>query len=191
VLHEDGERTGTAAGYDLALGRPFGMKGRALVSLISESEALHMVLCWLATADCSGRPRVSPKEIYRIAGERELHIADIASSGSVKNIRSNPAVSVALLDVFRQRGFKLHGRAEVVPSDASGFPDLAEPLLRKAEPKFKVRNLIVVSVERPERLLAPSYQFYPDTKTEAMIEDARRSYRVDELLPPGVTALER
>ena len=43
------------------------------------------VLCWLATVDAEGRPSVSPKEIFSLAGD-DIVIAHIASPRSVRNL---------------------------------------------------------------------------------------------------------
>lgn len=74
----------------------------------------NSVLCSLATVDDHGIPSVTPKEIFASHGDDRIVIADIASSGSVRNVQGRPKVCVSFVDVFRQRGFKLTGRAEIV-----------------------------------------------------------------------------
>jgi hypothetical protein len=151
------------------------------MDLREEAAGLTMVLCWLATADAAGRPNVSPKELYEIRGSDRLLIADIASARSVRNVTANPRVCVALLDVFRQRGLRVAGEAEVVPPDGAAFAELAAGLLERARPKFEIRNLIVVRAASVSRLLAPSRQFYPETAAEDLMADSWRSYRVEEV----------
>lgn len=139
------------------------------------------VLCWLATADSSNRPNVSPKEIYAETRSNRLVIADIASGRSVRNIRANPAVCVSLIDVFLQRGRKLEGMAEIIAPDHPHFTTLAAPLLAKTDGAFPIRHVISVSVERTSPILAPSYVFYPDRGEAAMRADAYRTYGVQPI----------
>lgn len=84
------------------------------------------VLCWLATSSKSGEPNCSPKEAFTYRGESELVIADIASPESVNNIRSNPSVCVSFVNVFKQKGFKLKGKASYVSQDEEAYPSLFE-----------------------------------------------------------------
>jgi predicted pyridoxine 5'-phosphate oxidase superfamily flavin-nucleotide-binding protein len=46
--------------------------------------AERSVLCWLATADESGQPNVSPKEVFAVADDKHIVVANIASPGSAK-----------------------------------------------------------------------------------------------------------
>jgi predicted pyridoxine 5'-phosphate oxidase superfamily flavin-nucleotide-binding protein len=134
----------------------------------------HAVLCWLATADAQGRPSVSPKEIFVASPPDRLLIADIASPRSVANVRANPAVCVAVIDIFEQRGFQLYGRAEIVAAGDALFPDVAAPLLAFASDTFTVRHAIVVTVEAVSRIVAPSHWVRPemtDTDRRARVFD--------------------
>jgi uncharacterized protein len=136
------------------------------------------VLCWLATADADGFPNVSPKEVFCAHGDDMLLIAHIASPNSVRNLKANPQVCVALVDVFRQRGHKLKGLAEVVGPDDPRFPELAAPLQRIAGPVFQVRAVIAVTVDSAVPILAPSYLFVPGTTEASQIDSALRTYGV-------------
>ena len=42
--------------------------------------------------------------------------ADIASPGTMHNLRSNPLIEINLVDPFLRRGFRFKGRAEVCES---------------------------------------------------------------------------
>ena len=143
------------------------------------------VLCWLATADASGAPSVSPKEVFAPLGDRVLVIADIASPNSVRNIVANPRVCVTVLDVFAQRGYKLLGSAIVRSPGDDGYDESLEPLRPKAG-SFKVRRVIEVAVERALPVLAPSYHLVPGTTEATQIESAMRAYGVVPAPPtPG------
>lgn len=145
-------------------------------SIIREIDSA--VLCWLATVDAKGRPNVSPKEIFATHGERRLVIADIASANSVRNIRANPEVCVSLIDIFRQRGHKIQGTAEIIAPEQPEFADLAVDLLRMAGENFPIRHVISVTITRISPILAPSYRLFPERTEGEMMEDAYRTYGV-------------
>lgn len=138
----------------------------------------NSVLCWLATVDDKGVPNVTPKEIFAGQGEDCLVIADIASSGSVRNIRTNPQVCVSFVDVFRQRGFKIKGRATIVTPQEADFPDLAWDLLRMAGADFPIRNIISIRIEHIARIWAPSYALFPQTTESERMQNAYKAYGV-------------
>ncbi|WP_138465567.1 pyridoxamine 5'-phosphate oxidase family protein [Poseidonocella sp. HB161398] len=136
------------------------------------------VLCWLATADAEGRPNVSPKEIFAFPEPGLMVIADIASAGSVRNLRANPAACVSLIDIFSQRGRKIEGRAEILAPDSPGFARLAAPLEALTGGAFPIRHVIAIRIDRDTPVLAPSYRFRPGKSDDAFREEAYRAYGV-------------
>ncbi len=141
------------------------------------------VLCWLATADADGMPNVSPKEVF-CAHEGYLAIAQIASPGSVRNIRANPLVSVSFIDVFVQKGYKLKGKASILEPGDADYEPCAGKLREIAGPKFPFRQVIRVEVMESEPIVAPSYRFFWETTEAEQVRAALNTYRVKELLPP-------
>ena len=136
------------------------------------------VLCWLATVDDDGGPNVSPKEIFCARGRDELLIANIASPGSLRNIRQRPLVCASFVDVFVQKGFKLKGVAHAIVAGEPAFDAAAEPLARMAGASFPFASVFVVAVKSVEPIVAPRYRLYPDTPESAQIESALQTYRV-------------
>ena len=124
------------------------------------------VLCWLSSVDEAGWPNVSPKEIFTALDDAHLLIAHIASPASVRNIGQHPQVCVSFVDVFKQKGFKLKGRAELAFPDDARFAAWSAPLKPLAGERFAIHAAICVRVEQVQPILAPSYQFFPGT-TEA------------------------
>ena len=83
--------------------------------------ASRSVLCWLATVDVYGRSNLSPKEVFVVADETHIVIANIASPQSAKNIRANSHVCLSFVDVFVQKGFKVTGSATEVQPQQPGY----------------------------------------------------------------------
>ena len=142
------------------------------------TDAANSVLCWLATVGEDGVPSVTPKEIFACHGDDRIVIADIASSGSLRNIAVRPAVCVSFVDIFRQRGFKIAGTAEIVARDHPEFSSLAVDLLRMAGSGFPIRNVVSVRVLRISRIWAPSYALFPSRSEEERMRDAYETYGV-------------
>ena len=138
----------------------------------------NSVLCWLATIDDQGTPNVSPKEIFASYGDDRIAIADIASSGSVENARLRPRVCVSFVDVFRQRGFKITGRAEIVQPQDPSFAEIGAELLQMAGADFSVRNIICVEIEKIARIWAPSYKVFPNRREDERMQIAYDTYVV-------------
>ena len=139
--------------------------------------AQRSVLCWLATVDAKGQPNVSPKEVWAIADDRHVVVANIASPMSVRNIWQRPQVCLSFVDVLVQKGFKLQGCArELLPGDAD-YARWAAPVLAMAGDRIPVRSVLLIAVDAVQPIVAPSYWLFPETTTEAsQIKAARRSY---------------
>lgn len=141
--------------------------------------ARRSVLCWLATVDSEGQPNVSPKEVWAIADDRHVVVANIASPVTARNIAQQPKVCLSFVDVLVQKGFKLLGTARAVLPDDADYRKWAAPLLAMTGDRFAVRSVLLISVQSAQPIEAPSYWLYPETTTEAsQVEAAQRTYGV-------------
>jgi predicted pyridoxine 5'-phosphate oxidase superfamily flavin-nucleotide-binding protein len=120
--------------------------------------AERSVLCWLATADESGQPNVSPKEVFAVADDKHIVVANIASPGSAKNIHINSKVCLSFIDVFAQKGFKVFGVASDVTPEAAEYFRWVEPLRMMAGDRFPIHSVFVVRATAVEPIIAPSYR---------------------------------
>ena len=142
-----------------------------------KQEIDRAVLCWLATVGADGIPNVSPKELWRVHDDETIVIADIASGGSVRNLRAKPACCVSFVDAFRQKGFKLVGTAHVIGRQDADFEDTSAPLRAIAGNRFIVRNVIAMAVEHVAPIVAPSYALHKASEEE-MMANAFKTYSV-------------
>jgi uncharacterized protein len=137
------------------------------------------IICWLATVDEIGQPTVSPKEIFAVFDASHLVIANIASPGSVRNIKVNPRVCLSFIDIFVQKGFKVLGTARNVLRGDADYEHWSPQLVTKAGPRFPIQSVIVIKAMAVEPILAPSYQLYSAEVTEqSQAESAMRAYGV-------------
>lgn len=144
-----------------------------------QEAARRSVLCWLATVDADGQPNVSPKEVWAIADDVHVVVANIASPLSARNIAQQPQVCLSFVDVFLQKGFKLVGTAGEVRAADPEFSAWAAPLLCMVGQRFVIHSVLVIRVTSVAHIVAPSYRFYPDETTEAsQVASAMRTYKV-------------
>ena len=136
------------------------------------------VLCWLATVDASGQPSVSPKEIWTMAEDDHLIIANIASPDSIKNIKENNKIGVSFIDVFVQKGYKLKGDASIIKEGSSNYSNLFAPLFKLAGPDYPFLSIISMKIRSIQPIIAPSYFLNPDESTENKIINAMKTYKV-------------
>ena len=140
------------------------------------------VLCWLATVSNQGVPNVSPKELFVYDGDRTLLIANIASPKSVLNIQQNSKVCVSFVEVFRQKGFKLIGKAHVIEKTHDDFMEKRQPLYDIAGDHFPIHGVITIEVNEVAEIIAPSYKLFPETTEQDQIESAMKTYGVQPLI---------
>ncbi|MDJ0806676.1 MAG: pyridoxamine 5'-phosphate oxidase family protein, partial [Gammaproteobacteria bacterium] len=136
------------------------------------------ILCWLATANTQDEPNVSPKEMFVAYRDKNLLIADIASINSTANIKENPCVCVSLIEITKQKGFKRKGAAEVVESSDKHFESLLGELHNLGGEAFPVRNIIKITKEAAEPIIAPSYWLFADMTEQSQANQAMESYGV-------------
>ena len=147
----------------------------AKIDLLTEAQrdsARRSVLCWLATVDADGQPTVSPKEVWAIADDQHVVVANIASPVTARNMAQQPKVCLSFVDVFVQKGFKLQGVARELPANTPEFSDWAAPLQAMVGQRFTIQSVLVIRVTSVAPIVAPSYRFYPDETTEASQVDA-------------------
>ena len=71
------------------------------------------ILCFAATVNPDGSPNLSPKSSLRVHGDRHLLFANIASPGTVRNLRRDPRIEINCVDIFARRGSRFKGRATI------------------------------------------------------------------------------
>ena len=136
------------------------------------------ILCWLATSSADGQPNVSPKEVFTFYGDEHILVANIASPGTVRNIRENPKVSVSFVDVFVQKGFQLKGEAEIIKKTDPEFRELSVPILEITKGKYPFGSIIKIRVNKVKEIIAPGYTLFPDITEEQQKQNAYKTYGV-------------
>ncbi len=114
-------------------------------------------LGFVATVCPDGTPNLSPKGTTSVLDDDRLVFADLFSPGTIRNLRWNPAVEVNVIDPITRTGYRFKGRAEVhrdgpLFEEVMAFFDKERRLARA-----RVRNVVVITVDRAEPLVSPAY----------------------------------
>lgn len=139
------------------------------------------VLCWLATVNDKYEPNVSPKEMFALDENQNLIIANIASPKSVRNIKINPNVCVSFLDIFIQKGIKINGIAQIIEKGNAVYDEKYKILTNIYSDIFSIHSIINIEIKGFEKIIAPSYMFFPATTEESQIKNAMRRYNVQPI----------
>lgn len=115
-------------------------------------------LGFVATVRADGTPAVSPKGTFLVLDESTIAFGDIRSPGTVANLAHQPEVEVNFIDVFKRKGLRVRGRAEVITRTDARFNDLI-PRWHDVWDKLaaRVQALVVISVEEARPLTTPPY----------------------------------
>jgi uncharacterized protein len=139
-----------------------------------------------ATVRSDATPNLSPKGTTTVWDEDHLVFADIASPGTIANLRVNPAIEINVVDPIVRKGWRFAGRAELHehgPVYERGLELLRERGYR-ATPE-RMRTIVLVRVASAEPLVSPAYD---NGTTEAAVREAhlaRYRLRPALALPDG------
>jgi uncharacterized protein len=139
-----------------------------------------------ATVRSDATPSLSPKGTTTVWDEDHLVFADIASPGTIANLRINPAIEINVVDPIVRKGWRFAGRAQLHehgPVYERGLALLRERGYR-ATPE-RVQTIVLVRVASAEPLVSPAYD--NGTSEEAVREAhlARSRLRPALALPDG------
>lgn len=113
-------------------------------------------LGFVATVCPDGTPNLSPKGTTAVWDEDHLMFADIHSPGTVKNLVTNPSVEINMVDVFTRKGYRFKGRATIVSRENAMFDQMLA-LYGDAVTQYKIKNMVLVKVERVLEVTSPVY----------------------------------
>jgi predicted pyridoxine 5'-phosphate oxidase superfamily flavin-nucleotide-binding protein len=98
---------------------------------------------FVATASRTGKPNVSPKGSFKVVDDEHVAFAEIASPGTIANIKENPLVEILVFNPETFGGCRIRGKAEILEAG-----DLVESFRSQFAPmKMKVRSAVRVTVD--------------------------------------------
>ena len=126
-------------------------------------------LGFVATVSSDGSPNLSPKGTTVVWDDDHLVFADLASPGTIANLKHNPAIEICLVDPFVRKGFRFKGVASIL-SEGPVFQEVLNTY-RNASTGVQrladsIRRIVLVKVERALPLVSPGY--FPGISEEQM-----------------------
>ena len=114
-------------------------------------------LCFAATVCPDGTPNLSPKGTTMVWDDDRIVFVDLASPGTMANLRENPAIEINLVDPITRTGYRFKGRGEA-HVDGPVFAEVIAryQAARQLDPS-RVHGVAMIEVERAEALISPAY----------------------------------
>lgn len=116
-------------------------------------------LCFAATVDADGTPNLSPKSSLMIYDDEHLAFANIASPGTVRNLRRNPAIEINAIDIFARRGYRFKGTGEIKDEGTPEYEFVATTFWGENGKLFPIHEVVKVRVLRAAPVLSPAYTY--------------------------------
>ena len=114
-------------------------------------------LGFIATVNADGTPNVSPKATFIVLDDATIGFGDIRSPGTLRNLKSNPAVEVNFVDPFIRKGYRFAGMATIVERGGTSFDDLLDRFGENGIAVSHLRALVKISVTKALPLISPAY----------------------------------
>ena len=116
---------------------------------------------YIATVCPDGTPNLSPKATMKVWDDDHLIFADIASPGTMANLRLNPAIEINMVDVFLRKGYRFKGTASVIATGPQ-FDDAMKLYTgggQRVQSRVAntIRAFVLVKVSRALPLISPGY----------------------------------
>ena len=121
-------------------------------TLISEQGLGHV-----ATVCPDNTPNLSPKGSLAVWDGDQLVFADLRSPQTIRNLKSNPAIEVNVIDPIRRKGFRFKGQGQVI-SHGDVFEQAVSTYSKTlARARERIRAVVLIKVQRALPLISPAY----------------------------------
>jgi uncharacterized protein len=87
-----------------------------------------------------------------VLSDDELGFANLASPGTIENLRHNPAIELNVVDPLTRKGFRFKGRAEIVKD-----PEAHERIAQVLGPDYPFEQVVKIHVETAAEVFSPVY----------------------------------
>ncbi|MCY4367798.1 MAG: pyridoxamine 5'-phosphate oxidase family protein [Chloroflexi bacterium] len=120
-------------------------------------------LGFVATVCPDGTPNLSPKGTASVWDDDHLLFADLASPGTMENLRHNPAMEINLVDLYERKGYRFKGTAHIVEKEKE--PELHEEIFQAYQhghrgvhaSQLPANAYVLLRVARALPLVSPAY----------------------------------
>jgi len=123
-----------------------------------ESIIKQAILSFVATVNADGTPNLSPKASLTVRNG-VLYFADIASPGTMRNLRRNPAIEINVVDIFQRRGYRFRGRALILLPGNEEYLMIADWVRATNGLEYPVDHVAKIETTSITPLLSPAHVF--------------------------------
>ena len=151
-----------------------------MIKITADMEAIikQAILSFVATVNEDGTPNLSPKASLTVTNG-VLYFADIASPGTIRNLRRNPALEINVVDIFLRRGYRFKGRALILPPDDDESLMIASWVRATNGPEYPVDHVIKIETTLITPLLSPAHVFaHPPRSQDEIRSTYHKKYGV-------------
>jgi uncharacterized protein len=114
-------------------------------------------LGYVATVCPDGTPNLSPKGTVTVWDDEHLVFLDLRSPGTIRNLATNQAIEVNVVDPIRRKGYRFKGKGSVI-SDGELFDRVLELFEQeRGIPRGRARAAVLIGIERAAPLVSPVY----------------------------------
>ena len=129
------------------------------------------MLCFAATINEDGSPNLSPKSSLRVHDETHLLFANMASPGTIANLRRDPRIELNCVDIFSRRGYRFTGQAELFSEGDALYDALRAEVAAEHGETLPVYDAVLIEVQAASPVISPAYTFV-DGVTEDLLRSA-------------------
>jgi predicted pyridoxine 5'-phosphate oxidase superfamily flavin-nucleotide-binding protein len=112
-------------------------------------------LGFYATVCQDGTPNLSPKGTTIVWDDDHLAFADIHSPGTIKNLLTNPAIEINMVDIFIRKGYRFKGIGQVF-SEGTLFHEIIA-YYREGGAKYDIKHIVLIRIQSIALLVSPVY----------------------------------
>ncbi|MFL9860932.1 pyridoxamine 5'-phosphate oxidase family protein [Paraburkholderia madseniana] len=144
-----------------------------MIEINADVEAIikRAILSFVATVNEDGTPNLSPKASLTVSNG-VLYFADIASPGTIRNLKRNPAVEINVIDIFERRGYRFKGHASIVPPSDDEYAMIADWVRATNGREYPVDHVVRIETISITPLLSPAHAFAEPARSQDEIRNA-------------------
>jgi len=142
------------------------------ISADMEAIIKQAILSFVATVNEDGTPNLSPKASLMVTNG-VLYFADIASPGTIRNLRRNSAVDINVVDIFQRRGYRFTGRASILPPGDDEYSMIADRVRATNGLEYPVDHVVRIDTTSITPLLSPAHVFAQPPRSQ---DEIRNTY---------------
>jgi hypothetical protein len=122
-------------------------------------EIIKEQLAYVGTSSKDGIPNVAPKGSMQMVDDETLAFAEGVGKKTLENLRQNPRITVAYVDLEKFKGYQFKGEAEILEEGPlyDRFAEISEKKGRsrpKAVVKIKVEEIYSLAGPEPGERIA-------------------------------------